>query len=324
MKRHSWDGTAPLVEVHGCCMTIGNFDGVHLGHQALLRELVSWARQHDAPAVAVTFREHPRQVLGDSRPRILLPLDQRLELMADFGLDATVVMPFTREFARVSAEEFLSRIIATGLGARGVLLGWDACFGRNRRGNLAFLQEHAPPLGIEARGAEPVLLEHAPISSSRIRNAIRAADLAAAERLLGRRVTITGDVVRGDGRGRQLGIPTANLDPHHDILPPPGVYAALVELEERGQFPALVNIGHRPTFHGQGADIVVEAWLQDFSGDLYGQRLTLEILARLRDERRFSGPEELLAAIREDQRRLASLLEGPVSSGSAPSATTGR
>jgi riboflavin kinase/FMN adenylyltransferase len=303
-----------LTEVHGCYLTLGNFDGVHRGHVALLEELVAWARSSDRPdrpTVAITFREHPRHVLGDARPQTILPFDRRLELMAGTGLGHTVVIPFTRKFSQIPAERFVERIIKEELGAAGVLLGFNSFFGHNRRGNLDFLREHAQRFGIEVRGQEAVLIDHAPISSSRIRHAILAGDLDAAARLLGRRVSVTGVVVHGDGRGRQLGFPTANLRLQQDVLPPAGVYATSVTLPSPDGVDvlraALTNIGRRPTFDpaAGAAGVMVETWIREFTGDLYDQRLTITFWARLRDEQRFESAAELVDAIHADQRALA-------------------
>lgn len=292
--------------------TIGVFDGVHRGHRRVLDELVAWARAGGGESVVVTFDRHPREVLTGARPAALASLEHRLVLLARAGVDAALVLPFDETTASTEAEDFARDVLAGALHARRVLLGANHRFGRGRRGDLALLERLGPELGLEARelALEPADEEGQVISSTAIRDAIATGRLGDAERMLGRPVTVLGQVVRGDARGRTLGFPTANLDLHHEARPPSGVYAASVAVGAGREPPvegaprslAVVNVGRRPTFHPEAGEALVEVHVLDFSGDLYDRTLEVSFLAKLRDERRFSGAAELVAQIAADVR----------------------
>lgn len=305
--------------------TIGVFDGVHRGHQRVLHDLVAWAREDKGDAVVVTFDRHPREVLTGEKPVALASLEHRLVLLARAGVDAAVVLPFDEATANTSAEDFVSTVLVGALGARKVLLGANHRFGHGRRGDLALLLRLGPSLGFQAREVplEPADDEGHVVSSTAIRAAIKEGRLGDAERMLGRPVTVLGQVVKGDARGRLLGFPTANLDLHHEARPPRGVYAALASLvdetkgEEKQRRLAVVNVGRRPTFHPEADEDLVEAHLLDFRGEIYARTLEVSFLAKLRDEKRFSGPDALVAQIREDiaqaRERFGGLVDSPPS-----------
>jgi len=281
--------------------TIGVFDGVHRGHQRVLQELVSWAHEDGGDAVVVTFDRHPREVLTGEKPVALASLEHRLVLLARAGVDVVLLLPFDESTAQTSAESFVEEVLVGALGAKKILLGANHRFGHERRGDLALLLRLGKRLGFEAR---EVPLEPADegkvVSSTAIREAIRDGRLDDAERMLGRPVTVLGTVVKGDARGRLLGFPTANLDLQHEARPPRGVYAALVSVDDAGRWLAVVNVGRRPTFHPEADEDLVEAHLLDYAGDLYGKRLEVSFLAKLRDEQKFPGPDALVAQIRAD------------------------
>jgi riboflavin kinase/FMN adenylyltransferase len=295
--------------------TVGNFDGLHLGHRRILDRLRERAEADAAPRLAISFRPHPAAVLSDAGgPERLASDRQQQELLAHAGCDGLLLQPFDPEFARTSAEDFHRRFLRERLGCRGIVVGAGFRFGARRRGTVALLERLAAEdgRGPEVVGVEAVTLHGEVVSSSRIRAAVAAGRVDLAEELLGRPFTVEGDVVRGDGRGRQLGYPTANLEPREVMLPGPGVYACILRRDEQ-LLGAVTNVGRRPTFGARAVGI--EAHVLDFDGRLYGERVRLAFLARLRDERRFSGPDELLAQVERDAERARSVLrERPPSS----------
>ncbi len=281
-------------------LAIGNFDGVHRGHQHLFDRVVSAARAFNGRALALTFDPHPTRVLAPDRaaPQ-LMGLDRRIELMAVAGLDAVVVQRFDTTLSSQPAREFVEHIVL-GLGAREVFVGNDFHFGRNREGNGALLKRLGAELGFAAHVLHPVTEGDAPISSTRTRKALADGDLALVETLLGRRFDLDGLVVHGFHRGRTLGFPTANLATPCEALPRDGVYAVRVRVhgDPAGPLhPAVLNLGSRPTLR---AGRSIEAHLLDFDRDLYGRTLRVSFVKRLRDERRFDGLDALRAQIARD------------------------
>ena len=280
---------------------LGVFDGIHLGHRAVLRETVALARASGGEAVAVTFDIHPRIVVEGRSPGLLTSLPHRLRLLAEAGAQAVAVLRFDQALRERSAEEFLEGILLARIGITGLVLGPDSHFGKDRRGTSDLARAFLEPRGVPVRSVGPVLCPRGPVSSTAIRDAVRAGDLEGAAMMLGRPPSVLGTVVRGDGRGRTLGTPTANLDLSHEIRPPRGVYVGRALLAPGEDRPALVNVGGRPTFHPEGSAVdTVEAWFPGWEGDLYGREIEVRFLARLREERRFAGPEELKAQIRKD------------------------
>lgn len=285
---------------HGV-VTIGHFDGAHLGHAALLRASRQLADRlgGDVPVVAVTFEPHARAVLRPDlpAPAPLTLLPDRLQALRDIGADRAVAIAPTRELLDLPAGEFFSRVLVAGLAARGVVEGPDFCFGKNRAGTMATLCQLCRAGGLELVETSPVTLDGEPVSSTRIRAGIEAGDVALAARLLGRHYRLRGIVQQGDQRGRQLGFPTANLA-CATLVPAPGVYAALATLPDGSHWASAVHLGPVPTF---GVAVPrVEAHLMGFSGDLYGQSLALDFVSRLRGPVRFSGPEALIHQLRAD------------------------
>lgn len=293
--------TAPATDQ---VVTLGVFDGVHLGHQAVLQRCLGAARQRGARATAITFDRHPLTTLGVSAPASIVPLEERLRRIGDVGLDACLVLEFDAALAAMSADAFARELLTDVLGARLAVLGYDCRFGRGGEGDAAFLAAH-PELDLDAIEVPPVEVAGEPVSSTAVREAISAGELQRAARLLGRPVGLRGTVIRGDGRGRQLGYPTANVSHDGFLLPPAGVYRATAVLPDGRPTDALVNIGTRPTFD-DATRVWVEAYLPGFSGDLYGETLALELQLRLREERRFESRNALVAQIRLDLQALES------------------
>jgi len=290
-------------------VALGTFDGVHAGHARLLRLAVEHAHRRGAEAVALTFDPHPAKVLApDLAPPLIHGLSRKAELIAALGIDTLVVQPFDARFAGRSAEAFASDILAAALTAREVVVGYDFTFGRDRQGNAVALAAMGSRLGFETIVVPPVAVDGLVASSTKVREFVLEARLSAAALLLGRPFEITGKVVPGVGRGKTLGIPTANVEPEGELLPPPGVYAGWAELGADRRYAMVLNVGMAPTFADRSGPIV-EAHLLGFQGDLYGERVVLLLKQRLRSEVRFATPEALVKQIHLDIARAAELLQ---------------
>jgi riboflavin kinase/FMN adenylyltransferase len=288
-------------------VTIGNFDGVHRGHVALVAAAAGWARPRGGSIVALTFDPHPARQLDPERaPPALSTLDQKEELLTQLGVETLAVLPFTAALAKQSPEQFAREVLAECLEAKRVVVGDNFRFGHQRQGDAAALRALGADLGFELEAVAPVLHDGRPVSSSRVRESLARGDVEEAWALLGRPHFVDGRVIEGERRGRRLGIPTANLETANEILPARGVYAARCRLPSGGWVPAVANFGRRPTFGGTLPS--VEAHLIDFDGDLYGATLRLEFQARVRNERRFPGPDALVAQIRDDVARARALV----------------
>jgi riboflavin kinase/FMN adenylyltransferase len=276
----------------GMALALGNFDGVHLGHRALFKE----AAEHGRPG-ALTFEPHPGKVLQpELAPRLITSLPRKLQLMEAAGLDVVVVVPFTLAFARTPARDFEAALFDQAR-IRAVVVGRDYTYGAHRAGTVSTLTEAAMARGSVVAVVDPVTVGGVVASSSRIREYILEGRVGAARALLGRPFDLDGIVVKGDGRGRSIGFPTANVDTHGELLPASGVYAVRVRTRE-GWHGGAANIGTKPTFGGSA--VTVEVHLLDWSGDLYGQEVRVEFLERLRAERRFPSVSELTAQIQRD------------------------
>jgi riboflavin kinase/FMN adenylyltransferase len=292
-------------------VTIGNFDGVHVGHRALLRRVIGRARDRDALPVVYTFHPHPLKVLNPSFcPPRLTSFEDRAALVAAEGIGALVWARFDREYAAQEPEVFARETLCERLGAVEVWVGPDFVFGRGRKGSLDVLRHLGEDLGFELRVLEPFTLDGEVVSSTRIRQAVAEADFATARRLLGRPYSLRGPVVHGAARGRGLGFPTANVLPREECLPMPGVYAAWAVLEGR-RHAAAVNVGANPTF-GQN-ELTVEAYLLDYAGDLYGSEVELVFEAAVRGEIAFRSPTDLAQQIRRDVDAIRAVLAAPQS-----------
>jgi riboflavin kinase/FMN adenylyltransferase len=298
----------------GSAVTIGAYDGVHLGHRALLAELATRAAADGLTTVVVTFDRHPATVVRpESAPRLLCDLDQKLELLEAAGVDRTVVVPFDVDRANEAAEEFVTTVLVEGLGARLVVVGEDFHFGHGRKGNVALLREMGATAGFAVEGvalatgggaaqAGPGGGLHEPISSTRIRTLVAEGRVEEAARLLGRPHQVRGPVVHGDHRGgAELGFPTANVEvPPTICLPAPGIYAGFYERPDGSRWETAISVGRRPTFYGDDGELLVEAYLLDFTGDLYGEEARVSFVDRLRDELAFDSVDELVDQMGRD------------------------
>jgi riboflavin kinase / FMN adenylyltransferase len=278
--------------------TIGNFDGVHLGHQAILASVTSAARSRGVSSILITFDPHPLAVVAPSRrPRLLMTRRQKVETLEAAGLDGLLVLPFDRELAALTGDEFFDGYLAERIRFAAVHVGRNFRFGRARSGDVAALATIGTARGFGVVGIPPVEVSGETVSSSAIRGALEAGDVERARAMLGRPFTVTGEVVRGAGRGRTLEYPTANLAVENETIPGRGVY--VTETVGFGsRFPSVTNVGVRPTFGG--TDVTVETHLIDVEEDLYGERLEVRFLAKLRDEMTFDGPSALADQIARD------------------------
>lgn len=311
MQRHHVRALSELdLALPGSVATIGVFDGLHLGHQTILDRLVSAARARSLPAVCITFSVHPKEVLGDRAPQQILSLEHRLELLAARGVDHAVVLEFSRELAGVEAQTFVEELLVRRLGVRELVIGHDTAIGRGRRGDAAFLAEQGVRHGFKVVSIGEVVVDGRTVSSTAVRHAIAAGDLATARRMLGRPPSLLGTVVRGDGRGAALGFPTANLEVVSEAFPPFGVYAVRARCAE-GELPAVMNYGLRPTFHQDAAHAVFEVHVLDRHDlQLYGQRMEVGLEAFLRREQRFPDVASLKAQIARDVEAARAALSG--------------
>lgn len=284
----------------------GAFDGIHLAHAKILDTAVERARALGVSAVACTFDPHPTAVLRPEKaPAPIATLEENLARIAERGLDATLVIPFTRDFSRMEAETFVDEALVRTLGAREVVVGFNHTFGSGARGTAVLLRELGARRGFVTHVLPPLQVNGLTVSSSAIREALRDGDVEQARAFLGRPYSLTGTVRRGAGRGRTLGFPTANLKPDRPLVLAAGVYAARARWESR-QAEAVVNIGYRPTF--EESQYWVEAYLFDFAGDLYDRALTVDFLCRIRAEMKFPGVEALTAQVRADMAEARRLL----------------
>jgi riboflavin kinase / FMN adenylyltransferase len=288
-------------------VTIGFFDGVHLGHQTVIRRTIERSTERGLTPVAITFDRHPREVLTPGQePRLLTTMERKAGLIADLGLSALVVLEFDQRFSTWSPEEFVSRILVQGLTASHAIVGSNFTFGHRALGNLAVLSDLGGELGFSVESVPLLTLDGRAVSSSSIREALAAGDLEWPTTALGRRFVLDGTVTSGAGRGRGLGWPTANLDVGAKLLlPGSGIYAGRAFLAEEGK-PAAISVGTNPTFGSE--PLHAEAFLLDFEGDLKGQAIALEFWERLRDEERFDSPEDLARQIKDDVERTRELV----------------
>jgi riboflavin kinase/FMN adenylyltransferase len=282
------------------CLAIGVFDGVHLGHQQIIRQTIADARQHDAIALVLTFDRHPNSIVApDKVPPLIYSLPQKLRAIESLGADAVLLIQFDKKFSEQSGEEFISNL-ASELGkVHSICVGADFVFGHKRSGNVALLKKLGAELNFSVHGLAAVSLDGEIVRSTRIREMIRAGNFDAASQMLGRPYAISGRVVEGDRLGRQLGFPTANLDATNLILPANGVYSGCTKLNGKLHRVAL-NIGLRPTVASGKPELRVEAHLLDFDGNLYGEELEIEIGEKMRDERKFASSVELREQIARD------------------------
>lgn len=290
------------------CVTIGNFDGVHLGHQMLFSEVVTLAHRHQGTSIVVTFDPHPLKVLRPGSIRLISTTEQKIELIEKAGIDVLVVIPFDQEFAATSADEFVEDILLDRIGVKELVVGYDYAFGRGRAGNIEFLKAKGEEKGFPVTVVEAHYENDMLVSSTKIRELVSEGRMRDVKQLLGRYYQIRGEVQRGKQRGGPVvGFPTANLQiSEEDLCPKRGVYVTQVVYDGHC-FGGVSNIGYNPTFGEK--TLVAETHIFDFDDDIYGKSIKINLLRHLRDEKKFSGPEELSAQIREDIKVAREVLE---------------
>ncbi len=297
----------------GHALTIGVYDGVHLGHQSVIEATKASAERHGARTALVTFDPHPAYVLRpESAPRLLTDLDQKLELLEAVGVDTVVVVGFDDERSNETAQEFVERVVVGCLGAKAVVVGSDFHFGKDRTGNIDLLAKLGELHGFEVEGLEllPRVQTEEAVSSTAIRRALAGGDVSVAARMLGRLHEIRGPVVEGDQRGRTIGFPTANVAvPRMMALPADAVYAGWYIRPDGSRWPTAINIGKRPTFYQNAEHSLLEAHLIGFDGDLYGEPARVQLVELLRSEQRFDGIEALKSQLSVDVARAAEVLQ---------------
>lgn len=289
-------------------MTLGNFDGIHLGHQALLDRVLQVSKQTGLSSCVVTYDPNPAIVLGKNpEMKSLMTFSDKEEWIRRQGIDYLVVLPFNKELAEMSAETFLEDILLKQLKAKNIIIGFNHCFGKGRRGNYELLKEYSDKLKYSVEKVDPVFLEEIKLSSSYVRTLVSEGNVKEAARCLNRSYSVSGTVVGGHKRGRQIGFPTANVQFNPDILIPGiGVYAGFTTVEGTA-YPSMINIGRNPTF-GENA-VTLESNIFDFQKEIYDQTVRVTFTERIRDEVKFSGVESLIAQLKQDEISARKILE---------------
>lgn len=292
-------------------VTIGSFDGVHLGHQQILQKVNDLANSIDGESIVITFHPHPRLVVypKDDSMKLITSIDEKVQLMERYHVDNVVVVPFTIEFSQLSADEYIQKFLAGKFHPKYIVIGYDHRFGLNRQGDINYLKWHGPEAGYKVFEIPKHEVENIAVSSSKIRTAVEKGDVSSAQRLMGHPFTLTGTVVHGNKIGHKLGFPTANLDigQKHKLMPPPGIYAVNV-VHSRQRYSGMLYIGNRPTLR-EYKNQTIEVNIFDFNKDIYGDKLQLELVERIRDDVRFEKLEELQKQLEQDKVSARKLLE---------------
>jgi len=299
-----------LQQNNNCVVTIGTFDGVHLGHQTIIRTLKEKAEEHECCTTIVTFEPHPQFVIQPKRKnglKLLTLIDEKIAILEKLGIDRLIVIPFTPEFSQLSSLEFIEKILIAKIGFKYIIIGYDHAFGRNRDGNQSVLEQLSHQFNYQIFTVQPFRYGDVVISSTQIRKLIANGDIEKAAQYMGRSYHITGKVIHGQGRGRTMRAPTANILPKSDekLIPQNGIYAVWAYLGQR-KFRGVLYIGTRPTFAIQSVSI--ELFIFDFQEDIYGESITVELKHRIRDDQKFDNVENLVAQIENDKKRTLELL----------------
>jgi riboflavin kinase / FMN adenylyltransferase len=283
-------------------ITLGTFDGLHLGHQQIVNEVIEKSNQIDGRNYLLTFDPHPRKVIpGRNDVRLLSTLDEKVEILDNLGLENLYIINFTMEFSKQSPEEFVKKYLIQGIGLTEIVIGYDHHFGKGRDGDFELLQSLGDRYNFSVTLISEYSVDGEIISSTKIRNALLSGDVAKAGIMLGRKYSFKGTVVRGDGRGRKLGFPTANLsvDSEDKLIPAKGIYAAECVVENE-KYYGLLSLGSRPTFHDDGR-IVPEFYIFDFDRDIYDEVMKVEMVEKIRDEEKFNSVDDLIAQMKKDE-----------------------
>ena len=299
VESHNWGGAFPVV-------TIGNFDGVHVGHQEIFRRVKDRAGQVNGKAVVFTFEPHPLKLLRPEKcPPLITPYAKRIRLIQHFGMDAVIVAKFTREFAALTPEAFFG-LLKDVFHVRAIYIGYDFSFGRDRAGSVEKLKHFGAQNSVEVEIVEPVMLHGMPVSSTEIRRLVAKGEMRAAREFLGRYFFLSGEVVEGHRRGQRFGFPTANIETGHELLPPRGVYATFFYYRGK-RYRAATNLGVNPTFNN--GRMSIESYIMDFEGTLYGEEVSVSFVEKIRDEICFSTVDALVDQIVSDVEAVKEILE---------------
>lgn len=304
MKVHQ--GLENFSKLDKAVVTTGTFDGVHIGHQHILKKLIETAHKIGGESVLLTFYPHPRMVLqANSDLRLINTIEEKTELLRAAGVDHLIIHPFTREFSRTTSLEYVRDILVNQIGTVKLVIGYDHHFGRNREGSFEHLKEYGPIYGFEVEEISAQDIDDVKVSSTKIRTALEDGDIETANSYLGNPFPLSGKVIQGDQIGRELGYPTANLNLSSDykLIPPNGIYAVKVKYEGK-EYSGMLNIGVRPTFVFDSPKQTLEVHLLDFKGDLYEKYLSLDLIKRIRDEKKFDNRQQLIKEIEKDEVRV--------------------
>lgn len=290
-------------------VTIGTFDGVHIGHQTILKRLVAEAKKHNGKSILITFWPHPRFILNKDadKLKLLSTFDEKVKIVTDLGVDYILKIAFTPEFSDLSADEFVKQILVDKVGTKKLFIGYDHHFGNNREGNIQFLHEHADEYGFEVNEISKQEIDHIGISSTKIRNTLESGEIHLANSLLGRNYSIKGKVIDGNKKGRSIGFPTANIEipESYKLLPADGAYAVKVMVDSQS-FNGMLNIGFKPTV--DGSKRTIEVHLFNFDEDIYGKEIVVEFVKALRKEMKFASIEDLKLQLQSDKRAALEIL----------------
>jgi riboflavin kinase/FMN adenylyltransferase len=285
--------------LNSSCLALGMFDGVHVGHQKVIRSAVSNAAKYDAVSTIVTFSKHPKHVKSKTQPRLITTFEEKLEIFKSMGIKAVVVFDFTDEFSHISAENYLKTFLIEGLNAKSISIGYNHHFGENKKGDSNLLKQYSSILDYDLQVSSPVAIDGHVVSSSTIRKHIHAGEVDFAAKMLGRNYSITNIVVEGKQRGRLLGFPTANLNlPPEKACPKAGVYLGSVDIDGENYY-SVINVGKRPTY-GDLIENIIEAHIIDFDRNIYNREITVSFIKRIRDEQKFLSETELKNQIEQD------------------------
>lgn len=305
-------------KIHNAVVTIGTFDGVHIGHQKIISRLVEVARQKGGEAVILTFFPHPRMILhpDDLNIKLISTMDEKAERLAELGIDHLIITPFTRDFSNLTPQEYIREVLVDKIGTSQIIIGYDHRFGKDRKGGLDELQKFASDFGFEVEEIPEQDINDVSVSSTKIRNAILSGDVKTAHDFLGYAFHLTGKVIKGDQLGRKLGFPTANLyiEESYKLIPADGIYAVSIEFKSGSaghkSAKGMTYIGHRPTINGMARNIEVNIF--DFNEDLYGQTIRINFQEYLRADQKFNSLEELKKQLIKDETAARSVLYQPV------------
>ncbi len=277
-------------------LAIGNFDGIHLGHQKILQLLKEKAKKSDLPSLVLTFSPHPEKILGGKLVKMIQTLDQRLREIQKFGIDTVLVVPFDEKFSSLSGQDFIQKIVVNTLKAKEVIVGENFRFGKNREGDISLLQLSASRFNFRVHSIPAVVKDGMVVSSSLIRSSLQEGKIEIANDLLGRLYEIEGSVIKGKSRGKALGFPTANIATENEIIPP-GVFITTSLIDSKS-LPSLTNVGNRPTFHQE--ETIIESFIIDLNKNLYGEKIRVNFIKKIRDEMKFKTPGDLSQQIKKD------------------------